>query len=204
MAPVRPSGIEVDKRSWTGRRTSIRVLSVLTVIGVLLGVAGLLVPRAFSYAESETVGDRKEVIARTTDFGTTFNTFDVRNPGEYQKRLKGLITVDYDKRLVQETDAYFKALTAKKLVSNNAKVLQVAVDSIDKDSAVALVAVDATINNTDIKAAVVRHIRWKVSLIKQNGSWNVDSFESVASLDAEVGQPSATPSATPTEGSTNK
>lgn len=204
MAPVRPSGIEVDKRSWTGRRTSIRVLSALTVIGVLLGVAGILVPRFFSHADGSAAADRQQVVSRTEAFAKTYNTYDVKNAADYQKRMKGLLTNSYDKEFVKVTDSIFTALVSRKQTSGDAKVLDVAVDSIDKDSAVALVAVDAAISNTDNKAAVQRHLRWKVSLVKQNGQWNIDKFESVASLQAEAGQPSATPSAQPSAGSTAK
>ena len=47
----------------------------------------------------------------------------------------------------------FKALESKKQKSGDAKVVGTAVDSIDKDSAVALVAVDSKITNTDNAAA---------------------------------------------------
>ncbi len=90
---------------------------------------------------------------------------------DYQKRLKGLLTPSYDKEFVKITDAVFKALESKKQKSGDAKVLGTAVDSIDKDSAVAIVAVDSKITNTDNEAAVLRHFRWKVSFVKRKGEW---------------------------------
>ena len=204
VASSRPGNNEVIEQSSTGSRRTIRLLSVVTVLGVLIGVAGLLLPQVFSYANSQTVSDRKQVVARTTDFAVAYNTYDVAQVADYQKRLKGLLSTSYNKEFVGVTDSIFKALIDKKQVSKNAKVLDVAVDSIDKDSAVALVAVDASITNTDAKVAVARHLRWKVDLVKQKGVWTIDKFESVGTLGASTGQPSATPSAKPTEGSTPK
>ncbi|MGZ5407809.1 MAG: hypothetical protein ACXWX1_09525, partial [Aeromicrobium sp.] len=55
-----------------------------------------------------------------------------------------------------------------------------------------------------VEAAIPRHLRWKVNLVKQKGEWVVDKYESVATAEATAGDPSATPSAEPTEGSTDK
>lgn len=204
VASSRPSNNEVIEQSPTGSRRIIRLLSVVTVLGVLIGVAGLLVPQIFSYSRSGTVSDRKDVVSRTTDFAVAMNTYDVAKIAEYQKRVGGLLSERYEKQLVAQTDAFFKALKDKKQVSDDARVLDVAVDSIDKDSAVALVAVDASITNTDAKAVILRHFRWSVTLVKQKGKWSIDKFESIATLEASTGTPSATPSAQPTEGSTAK
>ncbi|MBC7592438.1 MAG: hypothetical protein H7288_00575 [Kineosporiaceae bacterium] len=204
MASSRPDNNEVIEQSSTGSRRITRLLSVVTVLGVLIGVAGLLVPQVFSYANSETVSDRKQVVARTTDFAVAMNTYDVAKVDDYQKRVDGLLSESYKKQFIGKTDAFFKALKDRQQVSNDAKVLAVAVDSIDKDSALVLVAVDSAITNTEVKAAIPRHLRWSVTLVKQQNSWKVSKFESVGTLEASTGQPSATPSAQSTEGSTSK
>lgn len=203
VASPRPSNNELTEHTG-GSRHIVRLLSLVTVLGVLIGAGGLLLPQVFSYSRSGTVSDRKAVVARTTDFATTYNTYDVDNVADYQKRMKGLLSVSYNKEFVKVTDSIFKALTDKKQVSQDAKVLAVAVDSIDNDSAVALVAVDSSISNTDTKTAVARHLRWKVDFIKKAGEWRINKFESVGTLGASTGQPSATPSPTPSDGSTGK
>lgn len=200
VASSRPSNNEVNDQSWTGGRRTIRLLSLVTVLGVLIGVAGLLLPQVFSYSRSDTVSDRKEVVARTTDFAVALNTYDVSKVADYQKRLKGLLSPSFNKETVAQTNAFFKALVGKKQVSKDAKVLGVAVDSIDKDSAVALVAINAAVTNTDTKVSSPINLRWKVNLVKQKGEWNIDHFESVASLHAST----ESPSTEPTEGSTAK
>ena len=185
----------------SSRSRVIALLVVATAFGVVLSVIGgvlLLLDPSGSDGESK---DRNEVISRANDFAVANNTYDVLELADYQKRLKGLLTPAYNKQFVKITDAVFKALESKKQKSGEAKVLGAAVDSIDKDSAVVIVAVDSKITNTDNKAAVLRHFRWKVSFVKRKGEWLVSAFESVAPVQAEATPvPSTTPSTAPTEG----
>lgn len=182
----------------SSRSRVIALLVVATAFGVVLSAIGgvlLLLDPAGSDGDSK---DRNEVISRANDFAVANNTYDVIELADYQKRLKGLLTPAYNKEFVKITDAVFKALESKKQKSGDAKVLGTAVDSIDKDSAVALVAVDAKITNTDNEAAVLRHFRWKVSFVKsKSGQWLVSAFESVAPVQAQATPvPSVTPSTT--------
>lgn len=170
----------------------------------MLGLLGAFVPKAFGGDDTYGAPEREKVISRAKDFATAYNTYDVADLDDYQKRLKGLLTSDYDKQFVKVTDAVFEALKDKKQVSGDAKVRGVAVESIDEDSAEAIVAVDSTITNTDNKAAVVRHFRWTLSFTKTGNEWLVSNFESVAAVTATAGDPSATaptPSPTATGGS---
>lgn len=186
---------------WSGRTRAIRILVAVTALGVVLALVGAFVPRIFPSNGADS-GARQQVVSRATDFAVAYNTYDVANLASYQKRLKGLMTTAYDKQFVQVTNAVFKALKGKNQKSGAAKVLAVAVDDIDNDSADALVAVDASITNTDNAAAVLRHFRWKVSFTKTKGSWRVSNFESVAAVAAQAGVPSPTPS--PTDGGGGK
>lgn len=179
----------------SSRNRVIALLVVTTALGVVLSAVGFFLLRANPYEDSK---DRSEITSRATDFAVAYNTYDVSDVKNYQKRLKGLLTPKYDKEFVKVTDVIFKALESKKQKSGGAKVQGTAVDSIDKDSAVAMVAVDAKITNTDNKAAVLRHFRWKVSFEKKGGTWLISDFESIAPRSA-VATPS--PSATPSEGS---
>ena len=149
--------------TWSSRPRVVRVLAILTAFGLVLGILGALLPKAFGDDDTYGGAEREEVISRATDFATAYNTYDVAQLDDYQKRLKGLLTADYDEEFVKVTDAVFQALKDKKQKSGEAKVRGVAIESIDDDSAETIVAVDATITNTDNKAAVVRHFRWKVS-----------------------------------------
>lgn len=179
----------------SSRSRVIALLVVATALGVVLSAIGGILLILDPSGDDSDAKDRNEVISRTDDFAVANNTYDVIELADYQKRLKGLLTPKYNAEFVKITDAVFKALESKKQKSGSAKVLGTAVESIDKDSAVAIVAVDAKITNTDNAAAVLRHFRWKVSFDKVKGKWLVSAFESVAPVEAQ-----ATPAPSPTDG----
>ena len=193
--------------TWTARTRSIRLLAGLFGLGVVLALIGVVVLPAVGDDDGDS-GERNKVVARANDFAVAYNTYDVADLASYQKRLKGLLTTSYDKQFVEITNAVFGALESKQQKSGDAKVLGVAIESIDDDSAAAIVAVDASITNTDNAAAVDRRFRWKVTFSKVKGEWLVSNFESVASVDAQataVPSDPADPSATtpvPSDGAT--
>lgn len=170
-------------------RGIVRLLTALVVVGVLVGVVGLVVPRAF--AGDDDASSRQDLVTAANDFATAYNTYDVAELEDYQERMSGLLTKDYREQFDQVTEAIFGTLASRKQRSSDPEVLAVAIDSFDPDSAEVLVAVDASVSNTDQKAAVRRHFRWKVAFLRQDGAWKVDDFESIAAMTAETGQPQA-------------
>lgn len=204
MASSRPGNKQIGTSESTRRGlngiTLIRLVMIVTVVCVLIGLAGIFVPKFTSGDGQQANSDRGRVVTTATDFAVAYTTYDVAKAADYQKRVGGLLSTSYRKEFDKITTEIFKALVPKKQVSSNAKVLGVAVDSIDKDSAVVLVAADATLSNTDNKAAVVQHLRWRLNIVNQKGTWVVDKLTSVATAEASAG----TPSATPTEGSKAK
>jgi Mce-associated membrane protein len=188
--------------TWSARPLVIRILAGLTALGIVLALAGWLVLPRLS-GDDDDAAERNQVTSRANDFAVAYNTYDVADLADYQKRLKGLLTPAYDKQFVEITDAVFGALETKEQKSGDAKVLGVAIDTIDDDSATAIVAVDASITNTDNEAAVERRFRWKVSFAKTKDEWLVSSFESVASVDAQASPVPPDPAAeAPADGST--
>ncbi len=183
------SGTEHGEVTDRPSRGLVRLLTALVVVGVLLGVAGLVVPRAFAGDDEEA--SRQDLVTAANDFATAYNTYDVAELEDYQQRMAGLLTKDYREQFDQVTEAIFGTLASRKQRSSDPEVLAVAIDSFDPDSAEVLVAVDASVSNTDQKAAVRRHFRWKVAFLRQDGAWKVDDFESIAAMTAETGQPSA-------------
>jgi hypothetical protein len=185
----------------------VRLLTIIAIVGVLVGVAGLVIPQLDEGGGGDA--ERGKVAQRASDFAVTYNTYSVTAKDDYQRRMKGLLTPAYYKEFTTVTNAVFAAIKSKDQKSGDAKVLKVAVDSIDDDSAVALVAVDAKITTNSDEAAVQRRFRWKVTFTRQKGQWLVSQFETVAPLDATAGEPSGTPTPTatpepaptPTEGS---
>lgn len=171
---------------WAARPIVVRTLALLTALGVALALIGWLVLPSFGDDGGDDTAERHQVVSRANDFAVAYNTYDVADLDDYQKRLEGLLTPAYNKQFVEITKAVFGALETKKQTSGSAKVLGVAIDSIDEDSASAIVAVDASITNTDNKAAVERRFRWKITFSNTEGEWLVSNFESVASVEAEA------------------
>ncbi|MGA8851504.1 MAG: hypothetical protein WB508_07255 [Aeromicrobium sp.] len=171
------------------RRTVPPIAWTLGVLGLVLAIAGgvLFALPARGGAQTDSA-DSKKVVARVTDFAVAYNTYDVADPKEYQDRLSGLLTTEYQAEVVKITDALFTAIKDKKQKSGSAQVLAVAIDSMDDDSAVVLAVVDAKVTNTDNDAAVLRQFRWSIDVKKVKGEWRVSKFESVAAQPADAGQ----------------
>ena len=172
--------------------TRVRLLSILTIVGVLVGVAGLLVP---AFAGDDSRQERQDVVRRASDFAVAFNTYDVTEKADYQRRMRTLMTPSYYKEFTKITDAMFGAIDDRKQSSGDAKVLATAVDSIDEDSAVVLVAVNAAVKSTGDRAAVERRFRWTVTFGRYKGEWRVREFDAVPTLGAELGEPTPSPDA---------
>ena len=165
------------------------MLAILTVLGLVVGLAGMFGPDRVSYPDGSTKSSREAAIFATNDFAVAYNTYDVAKLDDYQLRVGSMLTDSYRKEFDKITDSIFTALTVKKQTSGDAKVLQIAVATIDADSADLLVAVDAQLKNTDNENAVPRNMRWQVSLVKKDGKWKIDKFESISALQAETTAP---------------
>lgn len=161
------------------------MLIVLTVLGLIVGIAGLILPERTSYGDGSTQSSREAAISATNDFAVAYNTYDAAKLDDYQQRVGSLLTKDYRKEFIKVTDSIFKVLKTKKQKSGDANVLQIAVDSMDADSGELLVAVDAKLSNTDNDKKVTRKFRWQVSVVKSGDDWKIDNFESISALQAE-------------------
>lgn len=165
---------------------SIRFLIATCVLGVLVGVAGLALPHVAG-SRDEFADDRQAVITRASDFAVTFNTYSSNDKADYQRRMKPLMTQKYYRDYVKITNVMFQVVKDKNQSSGDVKVLAAAVDTIDRDSASAIVAVDAAVHRSDSERAVARRFRWQISLRKVQGKWLVNQFDGVPPMQATVG-----------------
>jgi hypothetical protein len=174
------SGLELNTPA-----TPVRLLSILTVVGVLIGVSGIWLP---AFAGGDSRSERRAVTTRAEDFAVAFNTYTIGEKADYQKRMKSLMTPEYYREFTKITDAMFEAIQDENQSSGDAKVLATAVDSIDEDSAVVLVAVNASVKRTGEKAAIERRFRWTVTFGKYEDEWRVRQFDAVAPMQAKLGE----------------
>lgn len=178
--------IELTTRPAPSRLLPKGAIVVLTTVGVVLGALG------WAYAllggpRDEFHAERQAVLTRASDFAVTFNTYKVADKADYQRRVKKLMTEKHYAEFARITNAMFTVLRDKDQSSGDAKVLSVAVDQVDKDSATALVAVNSAVRVEGEKGAVQRRFRWQISLTKVGGQWLVDRFDTVPPMNATLG-----------------
>ena len=178
-------GLELKAEPGTSTK-SIRLLIALCIVGVLVGGAGLVAPRLIG-SRDEFAAERQSVITRASDFAVTFNTYSSDKKPDYQRRVKPLMTPAYYKDFLKITNVMFQVVEDKKQSSGDVKVLSVAVERIDKDSASAIVAVDAAVHRSDSEQAVARRFRWQISMRKVRGEWLVNQFDGVPPMEATIG-----------------
>lgn len=175
-----------DDNELTARAVPTRLLVVLTAVGVVLGALGWTYALAAA-PRDEFRADRRDVITRAEDFAVTFNTYKLTDKADYQRRVKKLMTPKFYGQFSKITNAMFTALQDRNQQSGDVKVLSIAVDSIDTDSANVIVAINSSVKVASEKAAVLRRFRWQISLVKTDGEWLVNRFDTVPPMEATMG-----------------
>ena len=179
-------GLELKADPSTSTKSVRLFLVAICVLGVLVGGAGLVLPQILG-ARDEFAAERQAVITRASDFAVTFNTYTSDKKPDYQRRVKPLMTSSYYKDFVKITNVMFQVVEDKQQSSGDVKVLSVAVDTIDQDSASAIVAIDAAVRRSDSERAVARRFRWQISMRQVRGEWLVNQFDGVAPMEATIG-----------------
>lgn len=174
---------EVSSSSGTKRSMPVVIAIAGLLVSLIAAGIGFVVPRFIVDREQS---DTAAVLQRVEDFAITYNTYEVAQKDDYQKRMKSLLTKEYYQEFVKITDAVFSALENNGQRSGDARILATGLDSIDADSAVALVAVNASVTNARDGEPAERRFRWRITLTRQDDKWLVSQFESVTPMDAEV------------------
>ena len=177
-----------DDNELTARAVPTRLLVVLTTVGLVLGVLGWGYGVAAG-PRDEFREDRRAAITRAEDFAVTFNTYKLSEKASYQRRLKALMTPKFHGEFLKVTNAMFTALKDREQQSGDVKVLSVAVDTIDQDSASVIVAVNSSVKVASEKAAVLRRFRLQISLTRadDDDEWLVSRFDTVPPMEATIG-----------------
>lgn len=162
------------------------VLGVVAVAALALGVVtAVRGPSVPAYADAT---DRQDVRAAAEKFATSVNTYDVKDLDPYVARVTPLLTDDLATQFKASTKDLLSKFAKTGIVSKGT-VDQVAVDSVDDDSAEALAAITVATEPADVQVGQPR-LRWRITLVREGDAWLVDSFENVTVQGAET--PSAT------------
>ena len=177
-----------DDNELTARAVPTRLLVVLTTIGLVLGALGWGYTLV-SGPRDEFRAERRAAITRADDFAVAFITFDLAKKAEYQSRVRNLVTPRYYSRFAKTTDALFTALKKSRvrMVSGNVNVLSVAVESIDQDSAVVLLAINSSVTVGEETTPASRPVNGTVTLTKVKGKWLVARFDTGPVTKATLG-----------------
>lgn len=164
-----------DGRPVTRRRMLAVGLAVLSVAAIALG-AWVLV-RGPQYPPASDTATRQDVRAATERFATAINTYDVTDLDPYVEKVKPMLTEDLAEQFEVSTQDLLAQFAETEIVATG-KVEQVAVDSVDADSAVALAAITVTTEPDNIEFGQPR-LRWRVELVREGDEWLIDNFANV-------------------------
>jgi hypothetical protein len=189
---------EPDDRRTTGsegttRSATFRVLLLGVLVVALLASAGILVwLLADRRGEADDVrSQREEVMSQTEQFVLRLNTYgpeqldDQNHLPDYEKQVTEVITPKFATDFEQSGLPIAEKVVAQSGYARAAKVYGVGVESMDDDSATAIIAAGLSGSYPDPKhlddatkrvSTPADVLRWEVKLVKVDGTWLVDDY----------------------------
>jgi Mce-associated membrane protein len=177
------------------------VLLVVLVLALLVSGGVLVWLLADRRGDADGVqSDREAVMSQVEQFVLRLNTYgpdqldDQGHMPEYEKQVTAVITPKFAADFEKSGLPIAEQTVAEAGLGRTAKVFGVGVDSIDGDSATAIVAAGLNGSSADPKhpndtskripldPAV---LRWSVALVKVDGKWLVDDYTPVTGEDAQ-------------------
>ena len=152
------------------------VAAVLLVI--VMVAAGAAAGWLWSDIEDTSADDarRDEAAQAASQFAVDVNTYSAQDVDTYSDRVSAQLTDDFAGSFQEALQGLVEQVETAELESEG-EVLKSAVASIDQDSARVLVVADATVDS--VFQTRVRHFRWEVELVRQDGTWLIDNFTPV-------------------------
>lgn len=185
----------------TPRSATFRMVLLVVLVVLLIGSAGVLVwLLADRRGEADDVqSEREAVMSQTEQFVLRLNTYgpdDLDDEGHltaYRDQVDEVITPKFATDFETSGLPIAEQTVSQAGYSRDAEVFGVGVQTIDEDSAVALVAAGLTGSYPDPKhpgdpakrvAAGEDVLRWEVDLVKTDGEWLVDDYAPVTGDDS--------------------
>jgi Mce-associated membrane protein len=181
---------------------TFRLVLLGVLVLTLLASAGCLVwllaeRRGAAGAEQS---DRDAVMRQTEQFVLRLNTYgpdqlDAKNHlPDYQKQVEDVITPKFATDFEKSGLPIAEQTVAQASYARKAQVFGVGVESVDGDTATAIVAGSLTGSYPDPKhpkdtskrvAADHQVLRWEVDLVRTHGTWQIDDYAPVSSKEAQ-------------------
>lgn len=144
------------------------VLTGLTVFSVANGVE----VRALAADESQ----RETALDVSRSAALAFTTYDYREIDVSFDRLRGTATNEFFGQF-SKASAQLRPLILKKKARSEGKVLAVALEGdVNAGRASVIVAIDATVTNTDLPKGAVQRFRLRLNLKQVDGDWRVEQI----------------------------
>jgi Mce-associated membrane protein len=178
-APVRKPRLRsrLRKQKVTPRgRWAVRLLAV--ALAGALAAAGVLGRQWYDQRELDTA--RQQALAAARQMTVDFVSISAASIDQDLKRIADGATGEFRDELTRDMPQVRAAVLENK-VQSKGTVLRAALVSADAHSAVALVALDATVQNTNAPNGRLSHYRIQVSLARDAGSgrWLVSQLQFV-------------------------
>ncbi|WP_370616249.1 hypothetical protein [Mumia sp. Pv 4-285] len=159
----------------TRTRLLALVLALVAVAGLAIGV--LAVVRGPQIPAAADTSTRQDVRAAAEKFATSVNTYDVKDLDPYVERVTPLLTDTMAEQFEASTKDLLSQFADTGIVSKGT-VEQVAIESLDNDSADVLAAITVATEPADVQVGQPR-LRWRISLVLEDGRWLVENFANV-------------------------
>jgi Mce-associated membrane protein len=198
---------EPDDRRTTGSGGTARsamfrlVLLGILVVALLASAAILVWLLADRRGEADDVqSQREEVMSQTEQFVLRLNTYgpeqldDQNHLPDYEKQVTDVITPKFATDFEKSGLPIAEKVVAQSGYARAAKVYGVGVESMDEDSATAIIAAGLSGSYPDPKhpddatkrvSTAADVLRWEVKLVKVDGTWLVDDYGLASGQDAQ-------------------
>ena len=160
-----------------GRRWRIATWLLVVVLLGALGAAGIFAKQWYDHRQLDSA--KQQALAAARQDVVDFVSISAATIDRDLKRIADNATGGFSDEFTQDMSLVRSAVVANKVVWQGT-VLRAAVVSASRHTAVVLVAVDATVRNSDAPDGRLSHYRIEVTLVPDSsGRWLVSSLEFV-------------------------
>lgn len=170
-AHIRRLSSWLRQRLWAG---SV-VFLALTVVA-LAAMGGFFAVRA--HAEQTEQARRQAVLQAARQTAVNLTSLNYNSAQKDMRLILEGATGQFKKQLSARTKTFADVLRKAK-VNSTGQVQEAGITSIDQDSARVLLAVDATVRNTQAKQGAPRRYRMSMRVEKHDGEWLVSKMRFV-------------------------
>jgi Mce-associated membrane protein len=175
LEPVLPSARAAEDRALT-RRWRLAAWSLVVVLAGVLAAVGVLARQAYDQGQLDAA--RQHAMAAARQATVDFVSISAATIDSDLQRISDHATGEFKDEFTQDMPQVRAAVVDNK-VDSHGTVLRAAIVSSSRSSAVLLVAVDATVKNTNAPDGRLSHYRIRVTMAAQSNRWLVAKLEFV-------------------------